>query len=208
MGIKELILKNEENILKAMVYIDKQNNVKVEYKNFTEIEMQYSNDDIVRVFKPKKEDLEWLTEILTKRAEIGVDKTMEAEFNAEEIYEMMTRFTDLDLGLDLSKMEDREKWIEILATPFDVLLFIKREIESIAYMVCKLMIDNFKEIMDMPDEFKQAMIDRADIKNDLKKVERIIKPKEKAKPNRVKNKTNNKISLNDKSDAMQVIDNE
>ena len=208
MGIKELLLNKEESRIKAIVYVDKQNNVRTAYDNFNEVETKYKKENTVKIFKYKKADLNWLESILSEKARISGEKTFGVEFDPSELYEMILKFTDLDLGFDKENSDDMKQWKEILEEKSDLIMSIQREVTAIITMVVKLMVAGFEEIMDMPDSMKEAMIlnfENKKVEKDIEKLKKQVKPKEKAKPNRVKNKQNKDFEIAELAES-EVID--
>ena len=173
MAIKDL-LKKGENKIKAIVYVDELNNVKVEYKDFNTIITSYDNDDIVKIKNPNKKDFEWLQDILIDNVLVSKDKKqLQAEFDEVITYKLIDKFTTLGLNLDLEKEEELEEWREILEESSGLILAIRREISDIITFVMKSVVKNIQEFMELPTDFKEAILNEKDNKKLVAQVEKI-----------------------------------
>ena len=171
MAIKDL-LKKGENKIKAIVYVDELNNVKVEYKDFNTIITSYDNDDIVKIKNPNKKDFEWLQDILIDNVLVSKDKKqLQAEFDEVITYKLIDKFTTL--GLNLEKEEDLEEWRDILEESSGLILAIRREISDIVTFVMKNVVKNIQEFMELPTDFKEAILNEKDNKKLVAQVEKI-----------------------------------
>lgn len=175
MGIKNLLVKKEENKLKSIIYIDNLNNVKVEYKNFKNIIDSFDEEDIIKINKPTKKDFEWLQDIIIQNVLISEDqkKMLQSEFDEFISYELINRFTTLNLGFDLKNENELEEWRDILEESSDLILAIRREISDIVTFVMKNIVKNIQEFMELPSDFKEALFNENENKKLLEEIKQI-----------------------------------
>ena len=158
MNIRDLLVQNERE-LKAIIYRDEKNNLKTTYRDFDLFQQEYREDEVIKVYKPTKEQRKKIEEIIISNMKLSSENNeIEQTFSVEETYELMDELTTLGLKLDLTQEKDKEFWNGIVQEPSELMWLIQREIKDIATFFIKAIYSNMTEFMDLPEGMKDSIL--------------------------------------------------
>ncbi|HEY8892609.1 MAG TPA: hypothetical protein VIM70_20430 [Clostridium sp.] len=150
-------LKRYEN--KSAIYTDDRENVIVVYgkENIEKVISEIENP--VLIYNPNIELRVFIVNLFVKNMIVGQDGNVTFDIsNSKVITDLLSRMTNIDLGLE-EENEENKKMIEaIIADPSDLLMAVNDIIGDISKTVMKRWTNNMIELQNMPEKEREIYI--------------------------------------------------